>query len=162
MISDDLNRSLPSLFAELVYGAPKGGAAFVLNPGDGGLLGSLDRLSAAEASASSHGGGTIAAHVEHLRYGFTLMNRWLAGENPFATADWAGAWALQSVSEAQWAQLREGLRTEVDRWYAVLKEPRSISGVEVDGVIGSIVHLAYHMGAIRQIDPNARGPKAPT
>jgi hypothetical protein len=32
--------------------------------------------------------------------------------------------------------------------------------MEVDGVIGSVVHLAYHVGAIRQIHAEARGPKA--
>ena len=55
----------------------------VLNGGDTGLLRSLDHLSAAAASAPSAGGPSIAAHVEHLRYGLSLMNRWAAGENPF-------------------------------------------------------------------------------
>lgn len=30
---------------------------------------------------------------------------------------------------------------------------------ELSGVIGSIAHLAYHLGAIRQIDKSSRGPK---
>ena len=29
-------------------------------------------------------------------------------------------------------------------------------------MIGSIAHLAYHIGAIRQIDKSARGPKEGT
>ena len=159
MTSDDLNRSLPTLFSELVYGAPETGA-FVLNPGDVGLLTLLDGLSAASASTASHGGGTIAAHVDHLRYGFSLMNRWAAGENPFGDADWAASWKRTTVSEADWSELREALRSEVKRWHAELQEPREVAGEEVDGVIGSIVHLAYHMGAIRQIDPRMRGPRA--
>jgi hypothetical protein len=32
--------------------------------------------------------------------------------------------------------------------------------VELKGVIGVVVHLAYHLGAIRQIDAAAQGPKA--
>lgn len=160
MISDDLNRSLPSLFRELVYGAPAAGA-FVLNPGDGGLLAALDGLSAADASVSSNGGASIAAHADHLRYGLSLMNRWAAGEeNPFADADWTASWERTSVSDAGWAEVREGLREEAKQWQAALQEPREVAGIEVDGVIGSIIHVAYHLGAIRQIAPGARGPKA--
>lgn len=160
MISEDLNRSLPSLFRELVHGPPEGGA-FVLNPGDVGLLAALDRLSAADASVSRNGGAPIAAHVDHLRFGLSLMNRWAAGEeNPYAGADWTVAWKRRSASETEWAELRENLRIEVERWQAALQEPREVAGIELDGVIGSVVHLAYHMGAIRQIAPGARGPRA--
>ena len=159
MRSDDLDRSLPSLFSELVHGAPESGA-FVLNRGDRGLLASLDGLSAEAASASHVGGATIAAHVAHLRYGLSLMNRWAAGENPFADADWSESWSTTSVSEAEWQELRSSLRREVDAWYSALQATREVRGVELDGVIGSIVHLAYHLGAVRQIDSTIRGPKA--
>ncbi|HEU4365241.1 MAG TPA: hypothetical protein VFT13_07220 [Candidatus Krumholzibacteria bacterium] len=158
MRSNDLNRSLPSLFSELVFGAPETGA-FMLNRGDPGMLACLDRLSAEAASASHGGGACIAAHVDHLRYGLSLMNRWIAGENPFADADWSASWQRTSVSEAEWSQLRKEFRCEVEGWHAALQTPREISGVELDGVIGSIAHLAYHLGAIRQIEPALRGPK---
>jgi hypothetical protein len=36
--------------------------------------------------------------------------------------------------------------------------PRQIDESDLNGVIGSIAHLAYHLGAIRQINPAARGP----
>lgn len=160
MITNDLNRSLPSLLRELVHGAPQTGS-FVLNSGDGGLLASLDRLSAADASRSSDGGATIAAHVDHLRYGLSLMNRWAAGEeNPFAGADWTESWNRRTVSDSEWAELRAGLRDEAEQWHAALQAPREVAGVELDGVIGSVVHLAYHLGAIRQIASGARGPRA--
>ena len=104
-------------------------------------------------------GQDYAAHVDHLRYGLSLMNRWAAGENPFEDTDWAAAWEPEAVSQEEWAQLRQGLRTEVDRSPAALQESRAISGVELNGVIGSVVHLAYHLEAIRQIDRAARGPR---
>ena len=159
MHTNDLHRSLPSLFNELVHGAPVGGA-FVLNGGDPGLLTSLDKLSASEASGSSRGGATVAAHVDHLRYGLSLMNRWAEGENPFLDADWTAAWKTTTVNEAQWAELRQTLRDEVERWYAALQTPREIKGIELDGVLGSVIHVAYHLGAIRQIAAAMRGPKA--
>lgn len=158
MHSNDLNRSLPALFAELVHGAT-GGAAFILNGGDAGLLASLDGMTSDQASESSHGGATVAAHVDHLRHGLSLMNRWAGGENPFGDADWSMAWRTTSVTDREWAGLREGLREQVDQWHSALQSSREVSGIELDGVLASVVHLAYHMGAIRQIVPVGRGPK---
>jgi hypothetical protein len=159
MNTSEITGTLTTLFSELVEGAPETGA-FMLNPGDAGLLRSLDRLSAEAASASSNGGATIAAHVDHLRYGLSLMNRWAAGENPFADADWSQSWRTTSVSDAEWKALREGLDDEARRWLAALRTPRDVGDIELNGMLGSVAHLAYHLGAIRQIDRTARGPKA--
>jgi hypothetical protein len=158
MNTGELAGMLTTLFTELVDGPPKG--AYMLNSGDAGLLRSLDRLSAEAASASARGGGTIAAHVDHLRYAFSLMNRWTEGENPFEGADWTASWRRTTVNDAEWAELRAGLADEAHRWLAALGTPREMSRVELNGVVGSIAHLAYHLGAIRQIDPGARGPAA--
>jgi len=35
-----------------------------------------------------------------------------------------------------------------------------VSEVEAGWMAGSVAHLAYHMGAIRQIDRTTRGPTA--
>lgn len=153
-----ISSALAGLLAELVEGAPE--MAFVLNPGDPGLLRSLDRLSAAAASAAPPGGSSIAAHVEHLRYGLSLMNRWAAGENPFADADWSRSWERGTVSEDEWTRRRAELAEEARRWREALAVGREVSQVELGGMIGSVAHLAYHLGAIRQIDRAARGPSA--
>jgi hypothetical protein len=39
-------------------------------------------------------------------------------------------------------------------------QPREMSDVELNIFVGNIAHLAYHLGAIRQIDRTARGPSA--
>src|SRR5437867_1902987 len=66
---------LRSLFSELVHGSPDPSErTYMLNQGDVGLLASLNRISAAAASAT-HGGPSIAAHVDHLRYGLSLLVR---------------------------------------------------------------------------------------
>jgi hypothetical protein len=151
--------SLSTLLAELVDG-PSGPAGYVLNTGDAGMLRSLDQLSAADASASTPGGATIAAHVDHVRYGFSLLNRWAAGENPWDDADWTESWKLTSVSDDEWTRLRAALVDEVARWRAAIRQPRGLDVVDLNGVVGSVVHLAYHLGAIRQIHRSARGPRA--
>jgi hypothetical protein len=159
MNSNVLADSLSTLFGELVDGPP-GTTCFVLNRGDVGLLRSLDKLSAEAASESTQGGATIAAHVDHLRYGLSLMNRWSGGENPWDDADWTQSWRISKVSGAEWKKLRADLASEVRRWLAVLQMPRDMDPIELNGVMASVVHLAYHLGAIRQIDRTARGPRA--
>lgn len=155
--------ALGRLFSELINGAPSGGGAFILNSSDVGLLRSLDSLSAAAASRSTNDGATIAAHAQHVRYGLSLMNRWAReGGNPFADATWDAAWKISAVGDAQWAEIRSGLREEAHRWVQVLSSPRDAADAELTGMIASIAHLAYHLGAIRQIDRNTRGPREGT
>jgi hypothetical protein len=155
--------SLARLFSELIDGANTPAGAFILNSGDAGLLKSLDRLSAADASHSVNGGATIAAHAQHVRYGLSLMNRWAAeGGNPFTDAKWDEAWTLSAVDPAAWQEIRNGLRDETHRWLDVLKSGKAVSDVELTGMIASVAHLAYHLGAIRQINKDARGPKEGT
>ena len=42
----------------------------------------------------------------------------------------------------------------------LLRSPRESSDIELTGMISSVAHLAYHLGAIRQIDAAIQGPKA--
>jgi hypothetical protein len=154
---------LTRLFSELVDGTSGQGGAFILNSGDLGLLRSLDKLSAADASRAANGGATIAAHAQHLRYGLSLMNRWASsGGNPFADAAWDEAWKISQVDESGWKEIRDGLRLEAHRWLTALNTPREVTAVELTGMIESLAHLAYHLGAIRQISKDTRGPRQGT
>src|SRR5688572_5662283 len=162
MQTDDLSQTLITLFSELVNGAARDGA-FVLNSGDAGLLRSLDRLSAHEASRAVEGGATIAAHAQHLRFGLSLMNRWATeGGDPFSNAKWDEAWKTSRVDDPEWAEIRQGLRGEAQRWLGTLGSSRQVTPLELNGMAGSIAHLAYHLGAIRQIAAGARGPREGT
>jgi hypothetical protein len=149
--------ALATLFGELADGAPASGG-YMLNAGDAGMLRSLDKLSATAASTPTATGSSIAAHVDHVRYGLSLMNRWSAGENPFGNADWSASWKKTTVSDHEWDLLRRDLQTEATRWRDALRIPREVQEIELNGMIGSIAHLAYHLGAIRQIDSSLRGP----
>ena len=160
MNTRDIAEALATLFGELANGAAADGA-YILNRGDVGLLRSLDRLTARDASTASAGGATSAAHVDHLRYGLSLMNRWSAGENAFDTADWSASWRKATVSDAEWRHVRSELASEARRWHGTLGVPREVNRPELNGIIGTIAHLAYHLGAIRQITAAARGPAEP-
>jgi hypothetical protein len=160
-MSNTLQRSLETLFRELIDG-PDASAAWMLNAGDAGMLQSLDNLTASAASASPvAGAATIAAHVDHVRYGLSLLNRWDRGEpDPWSTADWVASWNRSTVNDDEWAALREEFRTEARDWLEVLRSPRDYSEFRLNDAIASIAHLAYHFGAIRQIDRSIRGPVA--
>jgi hypothetical protein len=156
MTTEDLFATLATLLRELAHGAdPVRG--YVLNKGDAGLLASLDRLTAGEASNASAGGATIAAHVAHVTYGLSLMNRRKAGEHP--APDWSLAWKIGAVSEPEWERLRRELRAEVDRWLGTVAQPRDVTPAELNDLVAEVAHVSYHMGAIRQIQAGSRGPK---
>jgi hypothetical protein len=161
MMSNILHRSLETLFRELLDG-PDAVAAWMLNGGDVGLLRSLDKLSASAASSAPvSGAATIAAHVDHVRFGLSLMNRWSQGErDPWSTADWTVSWTRLVVNDQEWATLRKAFGTEARTWLETLRSPREYDEMELNGVIASLAHLAYHFGAIRQIDRSIRGPIA--
>ena len=160
-MSSILHRSLETLFRELIDG-PDSNAAWMLNRGDAGLIRSLDKLTASAASASpGAGGASIAAHVDHLRYGLSLMNRWSQGEDdPWSTADWTASWSRSVVNEDEWVALRQKLGIEARTWLETLAMPRDYTEARLNDAIASVAHLAYHLGAIRQIDRSIRGPLA--
>jgi hypothetical protein len=160
MAGPEVINALLDILNELIDGsAPE--SAWVLNPEDPGLLSSLDSVSAEKASAApSNGGAAIAAHVDHLRYGFELLNRWSRGEKPFGSADYGASWHRNTVSPGEWAALREALRREAYAWRRAIEDKHEISRTELSGVVASVAHVAYHLGAIRQIDRSIRGPSA--
>src|SRR3954465_10787380 len=145
MNTRDITSSLATLFDELVEGASTT-AAYMLNRGDPGLLRSLETLDAAAASRVNADGSSIAAHVDHLRYGLSLLNRWAAGDNPWDDADWTASWRKRLVSDAPWQQLRAALQAEAGRWSRAVRSPRDVDEVELNGIVGSIAHTAYHLG----------------
>lgn len=157
-----LTSSLSTLLGELVDGTPPAGG-YMLNRGDVGLLRALDRLSADQASRIVNGGSSIAAHVDHVMYGIGLMNRWAAGEsNPWRDADWAASWRRTTVTAEGWQKLRQELADQLRRWQGAIKQPREVGELDLSRVISIIAHLAYHLGAIRQMDRSIGGPSANT
>jgi hypothetical protein len=160
MQTRDISHSLVTLASELLHGPERPGFAYMLNTGDVGLLRSLDAISAEGASRRSQGGASIAAHVDHLRFGISLMNAWSGGANPWDTADFTASWRIGSVSDEQWQDLRSRFRAEAQRWLDAMRGRRELTDEEANILLGAIAHLAYHVGAIRQIDKAARGPRA--
>ena len=145
-------RALSNILTE-IFDGPPGQEAYLLNPGDPGLLSQLDTIEASAASKRRMPGNTtIAAHIDHLHFGLSMLNRWAEGEaNPWADADWNASWQRTTVSEDQWQALRAGLRHEAGKWRNVVASRTSWDDTAAAAALSTAAHTAYHVGAIRQI-----------
>jgi hypothetical protein len=145
-------RALSNLLAVIFYGPP-GNEAYVLNPGDPGLLRQLDSIDATTASERPMPGkSTIAAHTDHLHYGLSILNRWATGEeNPWAGSDFNASWQRTTITESEWRTLRDALREEADRWSSSVAERTKWDDTSASAALSTAAHTAYHLGAIRQI-----------
>jgi len=154
-------RAVSKLLTEIFEGPP-GGEAYILNPGDSGILGQLESISAATASKQSiPEKPSIAAHVDHVHFGLSLLTRWISGEeNPWASADWNAAWKRNTVSDQQWRELRDDLRKKSDIWRKALDTRTNWDDITAAGALSTIAHTAYHLGAIRQILAAAAGSQS--
>ena len=56
--------------------------------------------------------------------------------------------------------MRRNLGIEARAWLESLQAGRDYDEMELNGVIASVAHFAYHFGAIRQIDRSIIGPLA--
>jgi hypothetical protein len=74
--------------------------------------------------------------------------------------DWTASWQKNVVSDSDWRRLRDELHREADAWAEALQRPREVNDVEAGWMVASVAHLAYHLGAIRQLDRASRGPTA--
>ena len=136
-----------------IFDGPPGQEAFLLNPGDPGLLGQLDAIDSEAASMRPMPGKTtIAAHADHIEYGLSLLNRWSAGEeNPWADADWNASWQRTTVTDEAWKSLRNRLRDSAELWRQAVASRATWDDLAAAGALASAAHTAYHLGAIRQI-----------
>jgi hypothetical protein len=70
------------------------------------------------------------------------------------------SWRKPVVSDTEWRTLRDDVRRETEAWIEALCKPREVDDAQLGWLVGSVSHLAYHLGAIRQIDRATRGPTA--
>ena len=144
-------RAVMPILAEAFAGpADPRSTNFVNNEPDCGVFGTLDRLSTAEASTPpAPGRPTAAAHAEHLRFSLDVGTRWLRGEHTHA--DWRGSWAVHSVDDAEWIRLRERLRDEYAQFLELIDARLDMDEELLAGIVGTVAHAAYHLGALRQV-----------
>lgn len=115
---------------------------------DSGVRNTLRQISAERASLPQGGHPSIAAHARHMNFLIRAAAEWMEGDH--GKRDWPGSFEPQTVTPEEWARLQEdleGSRAELER---VLRSLSADQLVE-EGAGGVVAHLAYHLGAIRQL-----------
>jgi hypothetical protein len=120
---------------------------FTDGPAETALLGTLSKLTAAQASQPI-GGTSIAAHAHHVRFGLGASEAWIKGDK--TSRDWQESWRVKTVDEAAWARLQQDLRSGHEALSRAIQAHATASLESAGGAIGAIAHVAYHLGAIRQ------------
>ena len=149
-----LRAVLPILSEAFAGPADPRSTHFANNEPDCGLFGTLDALTAEQASvAVDEGGATAAAQAEHVRFSLDVSVRWMRGERE--EADWARSWEVREVDDDAWTELRQELRKAYDA-FVVMVHQQPMDAELLEGLVASVAHAAYHLGALRQIARNAR------
>ena len=140
-------------------GEPGKGTGFLENTkadgsGNAGVFATLDKLTAAQASDPTALGTSIAGHAAHLAFHLEVSVRWANGDRgPF---DWKGSFAPGVVDEPAWAATRARVRTAYAALGTQARGTHDWNEDAAGGLAAALVHVAYHLGAIRQIQKLAR------
>ena len=114
-----------------------------------GVFGTIDGLSAADAShEAGPGRTTIAGHVHHLTVSVALSTKGLRGES--TSRDRSGSWTVSTVDDAEWAAVRARLREQYETLLVAVETHARWDEDALGVASGAIAHTAYHLGAIRQ------------
>lgn len=137
-------------------GTPGQGTAFLDGTaadgsGNHGFLATLAGLSAAQASRDVHG-STVAGHARHTAFHMEVIVRWErdGDRGPF---DWRESFHPAQVGEEEWREVQQRVRRAYDELVAFARTQASqeASGDATGGLAGAVAHVAYHLGAVRQL-----------
>ena len=142
--------SLLELLSEAYTGPNHAYTWFIGNEPGSGLFGTLDGLSAEDASRAQNHGSTVAAHTEHLRWSLAHANAFARGETP--PGSWPESWSVREVDAGAWDDLRATLRREFEALLRAIEQQEDFSDPQMlTGIMALAPHAAYHLGAIRQM-----------
>ncbi|WHY59228.1 hypothetical protein [Peribacillus simplex] len=148
-MSETLEGSIKTLLKETFEGPGNDGSYYTESRPNTGIFGTLDGLTAEDASRSING-STIAAHSDHIRYYLWVIRTMISGAD--FEKDWDASWTIATVDEVKWGEIREGLHNEYE---SLFEEIDTIDlGKWLTNVNATIAHSAYHLGALRQMLKN--------
>jgi DinB superfamily len=128
-------------------------SAFDGKDGDDWFNGLNETLAGTTAELASRsptpGRSSLAAHVRHLVYTLEVMNARFSGEQ--FEPDWEAAWQQPTVTADEWTALRSRLEEQRRALEKQIETRADPSQRFLEGAIKNVVHLGYHIGAMRQI-----------
>ena len=143
----DFLKEVLFILRETFEGSPVGQGSAYLDRGIG-VFATLETLSAADVSTEV-GGTTIVAHVEHAKFYLDRICEFINGRTE--KVNWEQSWLIETVSDAEWNILREGMRKSYENVLRCFAEIETWNQDNIGDAMAIIAHTAYHLGAIRQM-----------
>ena len=150
--------AVKTLLKETFKGPEGNGSWYTESKPGSGLFGTLEELSAEEASLPVNG-TTIAAQTDHTRYYLWVARSYLNGEVP--DKDWEASWKITSVDTNTWTHFTSELQQEYTKLLTTIDSLTSLDEQTSTGLLGAIAHSAYHLGSIRQMIKSIKVPSKP-
>jgi len=116
---------------------------------NGGVRQTIAGLTAEQASRTRDGHPSIAAHIRHMAFHLRVSHEWIRGDH--SKRDWIGSFKPFTVNDAEWEGLKQELERERRAFIDVMRGLSDAEVVENGAGMGTIAHLAYHLGAVRQL-----------
>lgn len=112
-----------------------------------GLRNTLASLTPEEASRK-WGNNSIAAQAAHILFSFEAFGSSIAGDR--SPRDWDSSWLVDEVDATDWKKLRDELEAAYEDLCAKIETHAARSEDARRRALTAALHLAYHLGAIRQ------------
>ena len=119
-----------------------------------GIRSTLGSLTAEQASRRLDGHPSIAAHARHMNFHLRVTSEWILGDH--SKRDWVGSFEPQKVNEDEGARIQRDLEASRRELVRVIESLPPERFAEEGAAVGAITHLAYHLGAIRQLAHRVR------
>lgn len=128
---------------------PTSWAHFTDGDGQSGYFATLEKVDFRDARRSI-AGNSIAAQTKHVTFVIRVATE---SSNPNSIApdadQWRESWSIDNLDSDKWNLMCNELRNAyADLRQFILETPIN-NDVTFANVIGAIVHIAYHLGAIR-------------
>ena len=145
---DQLLGGIYYVLTEAVESPTPPGSAF-LDPKTG-LFDTLAGLTLERAFKEvGEGRPSIAAHLKHSSFHLNACRAYMHGER--VRRDWQGSFRVPEPSEAVWKGLVDEFRLEYGQAKTAIKELALSNEDNFTTALGMVAHVAYHLGAIRQL-----------
>jgi hypothetical protein len=136
-----------NVLQEAVKGSSGPWSYFIDKRPDSGVLGALSTLGPAEASRPL-AGTSIAAHAHHVAFAMDASAASIKGDR--TPRDWKQSWLVTTVDQAAWTRLLDRIRREHQKLRRAIRSQAWSSEDAFGEAVGSIAHIAYHLGSIQQ------------
>jgi hypothetical protein len=122
--------------------------------GNQGFFATLAGLSAAQASLPTILGSSIAAHTAHTAFHIEATIRSAMGDR--SPNDWQASFEPSIVNEFEWIEQQERLKKAHSSLIALAQATPTWDEHSATGMMATLAHVVYHLGAVKQILKLAR------